>query len=444
MPRLARTILSSISVALLVPAVFAGQSEQISPIAGSNDSSGPLSIPALQDERDRLSLENQLRDEALRKELASQTAELQRIKVETDLARARADHAVAEKSAELQKARTEMEEINTRLALESAKLQGAMEKEMAELRAKRERAELESQVSLAEFTRKNNEFKSKEIEWNSRLAELRAKVNEHENELEAEAYVDAKAEYTKEPMQPNGDLLISDRRIGLNGPITAETADYICSRIDFFNNKDKEYPIFIVIDDSPGGSVMAGYKILKSMQSSAAPVYVVVKSYAASMAAAICTLSQKSYAYPNAIILHHQISNGIHGNLSAQRDGVKMLEQWWERLATPIAQKMGITLEQFTKQMYAHSSSGDWQEFADSAVKLKWVDAVVGRCRETALIKNPDRDPHGVYAIKASMQLSAPAAEKGSSGSRNSITLPRLNPADCYYLHNPDGFYRVE
>lgn len=444
MPRLARTTLRSLTVTLLLSATFAGQVEEVSPEAAEILEKAERTLNELQTERDRLSLENQVREEALRKELATKTDELQRIKAETDLARAKTDRMVAEKNSDLQQARSEMDELSTRLALESARLQATMEKNLAELRARRERAELESHVALAEFTRKSNEFKTQEIEWNSRLAALRAKVNEHENQLEAEAYVDTKPEYLKEPMLPNGDLLISDRRIGLNGPITAATADYICSRIDFYNNKNKEFPIFLVIDDSPGGSVMAGYKILKSMQSSTAPVYVVVKSYAASMAAAICTLAQKSYAYPNAIILHHQISNGMHGNLSAQREGVKMLEQWWERLATPIAEKMGITLQDFTKQMYAHSSTGDWQEFADRAVKLKWVDAIVGRCRETALIKNPDRDPHGVYAIKASMPAEAPTAEKSPGAGRGVVALPRLNPADCYYLYNPDGYYRIE
>jgi ATP-dependent Clp protease protease subunit len=171
---------------------------------------------------------------------------------------------------------------------------------------------------------------------------------------------------------------------------------------------------------------------LKTMQSSSAPVYVVVKSYAASMAAAICTLAQRSFAYPNAVILHHQISTGSRGNLAAQREGVKLLEEWWQRLAGPIATKMGITIEELSRKMYAHSSTGDWQEFADQAVKLKWVDAVVERCSETALLKSPDNIAGGTGEFATRATVSAPA------------TLPRLNPLDCYYLYNPDGFYQVK
>jgi ATP-dependent Clp protease protease subunit len=185
---------------------------------------------------------------------------------------------------------------------------------------------------------------------------------------------------------------------------------------------------------------MAGYKILKSMQSSTAPVYVVVKSFAASMAAAIATLAERSFAYPNAVILHHQISSGMIGNLTEQRESVKTLEQWWQRLAAPIAKKMGVSTDDFVKQMYAHTTSGDWKEFADEAVKLKWIDTVVGRCRETVWRKNPDSDS----ANAAQLARAEAAAQKIDAKGRAYMVLPRVNPVDCYYLHNPDGYYRME
>jgi ATP-dependent Clp protease protease subunit len=127
-----------------------------------------------------------------------------------------------------------------------------------------------------------------------------------------------------------------------------------------------------------------------------------------------------------------------------------MLEQWWDRLATPIAQKMGISLDEFSRQMYAHSASGDWQEFADNAVKLKWVDVVVGRCRETAQIKNPDREQRtaGAFATNPLGQGESatftPVAAKTDARAGRAVVLPRLNPLDCYYLYDPEGVYRTE
>jgi len=50
---------------------------------------------------------------------------------------------------------------------------------------------------------------------------------------------------------------------------------------------------------------------------------------------------------------------------------------------------MGTNLDGFVKQMYKHNSDGDWEEFADKAVALKWVDNVVHEIRETGVVKEP-------------------------------------------------------
>lgn len=390
--------------------------------------------------RDQLLIDNQLNDETLRKELAATNAELARIRTATELERVKVDGELVRKRNELEKTRVEMEEINARAALESARRHADLQTQLVELRTARERAEMEAELAVAQFTKQQSAFKSSELAWNVKLAELHAKFAQRQKEAEVDAFAEQRPVYLKDPLTAGGALVLSDRRIPLNGVITAETADEVGARIDYFNNKNKEWPIFIVIDDSPGGSVMAGYKILKSMQSSTAPVYVVVKSFAASMAAAITTLAERSFAYPNAIILHHQISNGMMGNLTVQREGVKTLEEWWQRLAAPIAAKMGITTAEFVKQMYAHTATGDWKEFADEAVKLKWVDYVIGSCHETAWIQDPNRSGWATIATRAEDDTIAGT----SSPAHAARTLPRLNPVDCYYLYNPDSYYRME
>jgi ATP-dependent Clp protease protease subunit len=184
---------------------------------------------------------------------------------------------------------------------------------------------------------------------------------------------------------------------------------------------------------------MAGYRILKAMEASDAPVHVVVKSFAASMAACITTLAKESYAYPNAVILHHQISSQLafaRLNLTQQREFFEESNRWWERLATPVAQKMGITTDEFIKQMYAKSTSGDWTEFADSAKQLKWVNHIVSGIEETSVIKDPD-------AKKAPTVPQAALAEQVDENGKPYVWLPRLNPKDVYFLYNPDSYYRL-
>ncbi len=428
------------NVALTVATIIA-----IMVTSGHSETPAPAAPPPAKEtveltrQRDRLQLENSLGDEKLRRELASTQAELARLKNESDLMKARAERELAARRIAIDAAKVEMEAINSRVALESARKQAESQAQLIDLRATKDRVELEAELATAEFTKRASTFKATELEWNAKTSELRAKLAQREKEEESNGYADQQPVYLKDPLTAGGELILSDRRIPLNGLITLATADDICARIDYFNNKNKEWPIFIVIDDSPGGSVMAGYKILKSMESSTAPVYVVVKSFAASMAAAIATLAPRSFAYPNAVILHHQISSGLIGNLTEQREGLKTLEQWWQRLAAPIATKMGITTEDFVKQMYAHTTSGDWKEFADEAVKLKWIDTVVGRCHETAWRKNPDTESSTATIAKAQA-----SAQKVDAKGKPYQVLPRLNPVDCYYLHNPDAYYRVE
>ncbi|HXT02073.1 MAG TPA: ATP-dependent Clp protease proteolytic subunit, partial [Elusimicrobiota bacterium] len=211
----------------------------------------------------------------------------------------------------------------------------------------------------------------------------------------------------------------------------------VTERIHYFNNQDDKLPIFLVIDRSPGGSVMEGYRIVKAMQASKAPVHVIVKSYAASMAAVITTLAPHSYVYPNAVILHHQILSFAFGNLTEQKEQLEVLKEWYKRLSEPVAKKAGMSLDQFTKEMYKHNSDGNWEEFGDEAVRLKWADHVVHEIRETGIVKQP-----GEAEKDAKPKLAFGLAEETDSHGARFVRLPRLQPFDAYWIDNSDGYYR--
>ncbi len=322
--------------------------------------------------------------------------EISKLSLERELISARMLHEkeqlAAEQSGrriEMERKKFEMEERTQRLAEAELSRKEATDSELSELKSEVARLKAEQEIAAARSDAKLLEVKLAEAEKKAELMHLSAEIAVREKEVEAGYYSDRKPQQLDNPLRGKR-LVISDRRIELNGPIGSQTAEHLATRINFFNNKDPEKPIFIVIDNSPGGSVMSGYKILRAMEGSEAPIWVVVKQYAASMAATIATLADHSAAYPNAIILHHQLSGGIAGNLTEQREGLKNIEEWWKRLAEPIAQKMGISTEQFIDRMYNEVSSGDWMEFADDAQQLKWIDHVVDEIHETALVKSPD------------------------------------------------------
>jgi ATP-dependent Clp protease protease subunit len=381
--------------------------------------------------------------QAQKDEVAKLTLEKDKLVVEMALAQAKLDKELSENKANVSKLQSQLAELKASQDLLDYQTKIAQEKEVAELKKTLERALLESNLAKAVSDKETMDLIHAQSASKREFTTLTTQMELELKQAESRTYATHDPVYLKEPLQGK-KLVISDRRIPLNGIITNATADQITDKINYFNNRDKEMPIFLIIDDSPGGSVMAGYKILKAMQGSDAPVYVVVKSFAASMAACIATLAQKSYAYPNAVILHHQISAFSGGNLTQQHEWVKEMEEWWKRLADPIAQKMGITRDDFIKQMYAHTSTGDWNEFGDNAVKLKWVDNIVDEIQETSTVRLVDATPAGnpmrsPIPSPGHESLKEERDEKG----RLSMTLPRLNPMDCYWIYNPDGFFRL-
>ena len=285
---------------------------------------------------------------------------------------------------------------------------------------------------IARMRLKTTKMRLKNSEYKADLDKLRTDIIRRKQKKLWDSYVNKKMHYTTHPFR-QGRLVISDRRVTLNGPIYYSMAEHIVRKIHFFNNKSKKYPIFLIIDSSPGGSVMAGYRIQRAMKASKAPIYVVVKSYAASMAAVIATSAKRSYAFPSAIILHHQVSSYNRGNITQQKEKLKIVKEWMKRIATPVARKMGISLKKFIVLMYKNNSNGNWREFGDRAVKLKWINRLVYEISEKSIT---------TIRKKRIIKRFRIFSEKIDGHGKKYIELPRLNYYDVHYLYNPDGYYK--
>ena len=386
---------------------------------------------------------------AAMKEADRMRTEKARIDAEVALAEAKRTEELAPLNAETAKLSAERA---LRLAKASAEA-AALEDERAKLERQ---AALEAARSTARLSERNNkireleaEAKQLQLEAANTIARLSNEIQRFQKEDEARKIASkAKPKYLKDPLV-DGVLYISDRRISFNGAVTEQLADYVCTRISFYNNQSSEFPIFIVVDNSPGGSVAAGYQIQKAMAASKAPVHVVVKGFAASMTAVICTLAERSYCYPNTILLHHQASNVVRGNMTVLKEQIDFTNQWFDRLATPVAKKMGISLQEFVKQMYANDSSGDWQAFGDKAKELKWVDNVIERIEETAILDllpvpvAPSSMPSPLPQPPTRTEISGVTSRVDDKG-RPYFELPALaNPFDAWWLYDPQGLYRA-
>jgi ATP-dependent Clp protease protease subunit len=373
---------------------------------------------ALEAEYEKLAAQDRLADEQIKAETAKSSAELQKLGLEDSLAAERNKAsllALAQQVEKLKLANDLKTEAERALALDDDKERRAIDMEMKRMDLSERRLKFEAMTMDARMAKLKSDL------------ELRDKKEDWKKEANTEPT------YLAEPFR-DGRLVISDRRISLDGPIWTGVADYVTERIHYYNNISSA-PVFIVIDRCPGGSVMEGYRIVKAMQASRAPVFVVVKSFAASMAAVITTMADKSYVYPNAIILHHQMSTMNWGNMTQLKEQLDLAREWERRLHVPVAKRMGISLEEFRKRMYEKNSNGDWEEFGDVAVGLKWASSVVNQIEETGFTKNPDVASN---VTKPASGLDERLDEKG----QRYVSLPRLEPFDFYFIYNPDRYYR--
>ncbi|NBV39197.1 MAG: hypothetical protein EBS00_06515 [Verrucomicrobia bacterium] len=357
------------------------------------------------------------------------TPETLKTEVEAELIRAKLDLASAQRHWQQMEHISEIQKLEAEEKLRKAKVEGALinqDLENAELSLKVAIANAQANVASAQLNQKREEFEAETklalaqaaitFEKIARIGEI-ADLQKKWNQIA----INKQISYPLDPVV-DGVLRISNRRISFNGVVNDELAKDVCERIAFYNALDSQAPIFIVIDRSPGGSVMSGYQILQAMEASRAPVYVVVKGYAASMAAIITTLANRSYVYPQTIVLHHQASTSLSGNNTQLAQQLKWTKVWCDRIFIKVADKVGLSLDEFVSRMYAATVTGDWKVLGDEAVKLKWVTHVVERMTEEG----------------ASTMPTPPAIENASLKVATSRQeLPPLNPFDVWWIYDP-------
>ncbi|MDP6490218.1 MAG: ATP-dependent Clp protease proteolytic subunit [Kiritimatiellia bacterium] len=409
-----------------------------------------VALSGLRAEKETLSMEMSLREERNKQAALEAREEIARIKLamekknvlqeqELQDMQARQKTLTAQNMLQAEENKAALAELATESAQISAELAHAQklhEKKVQELNTEIALLAIQNSKALQLQASRENEHKAEMTALQHELAEVQAAMTLRETRDAYRNTVDRDIDYPADPFR-DGVLTVSDRRIKLNDVIMEGTADYVTERIHYFNNQSTEAPIFIVIDRNPGGSVMEGYRIIKAMDASKAPIHVVIKSFAASMAATIATAAQHSYAYPNAILLHHQPSGIAWGNLTQQDEQMVIFKEWARRLHATIAEKMGLSMDEFYEMMYEKNSDGDWQEFADVAQELHWINHVVTEIREEGILKKPEGEaPMPIWWFTMKDQATPPDPKN------NYVLLPQPKPFDYYFMYNPNGYYR--
>lgn len=137
-----------------------------------------------------------------------------------------------------------------------------------------------------------------------------------------------------------------NRTVNLFGEVSEESVSDAIAGITKLNNEDPKKPIFLLIA-SPGGSVFAGEQLLSAMESVKAPVYTVCTSLCASMAAIIHQYGTQRLAYDRSILMFHDASGGLQGEVKKMHSMLTLIERKLERTDRYIAQRSGMSYEKF-------------------------------------------------------------------------------------------------
>ncbi|KAF8407447.1 hypothetical protein HHK36_006580 [Tetracentron sinense] len=108
--------------------------------------------------------------------------------------------------------------------------------------------------------------------------------------------------------------LLKERIVCINGAVSDEMASVVVAQLLFLESENPSKPINVYIN-SPGGVVTAGLAIYDTMQYIRSPVSTLCIGQAASMGSLLLTAGSKGErrALPNARVMIHQPSGGMHG-----------------------------------------------------------------------------------------------------------------------------------
>jgi len=161
-------------------------------------------------------------------------------------------------------------------------------------------------------------------------------------------------------------MLLQERIVFINGAIEEDMANDVIAQLFYLEQDDPSKDIYLYID-SPGGSVIAGWKIIDTMNLIKPRVGTLVTGLAASMGATILAAGEPGMrkALPNSSIMLHMVSAGNSGHVYDMEISMEKTKSFNERLMKQLAENVGMT----TKALKRIIHRDKWLD-ADEAIKF--------------------------------------------------------------------------
>lgn len=178
----------------------------------------------------------------------------------------------------------------------------------------------------------------------------------------------------KETTKPNNYINIdgkkTERVVGLIGEVSEFSANHV---IDTLKTLDKaeNAQIYLIID-SPGGSVIDGYRIINQMKNTKSPLTCVVDMQAYSMAAIMLTYCKAVFMNPYGSIMHHSASFQISGSTEQVVSRVNWIVKQLTEFDEEVAKNLNMTYAE-----YKAKTVKEWWLTAKEALEAKVVDRLL-------------------------------------------------------------------
>ena len=191
---------------------------------------------------------------------------------------------------------------------------------------------------------------------------------------------DEEAEEEKEKQREDGLplKLLKTRTIVIADVITKTMAHKVINQLLLLEQEDRSAEIKIFIN-SPGGDADAGFAIYDMVKFVVPSVKIICTGITASAAVIILLASTKKnrYSLPNARILIHQPSAGVHGSASDIQIEASEILKCREKINSLISKETGQTTEKVEKD----TKRNYWMS-AEEALKYGLISKVIHTRKE--------------------------------------------------------------
>jgi ATP-dependent Clp protease protease subunit len=190
--------------------------------------------------------------------------------------------------------------------------------------------------------------------------------------------------YTVESMKVNADSVIL-----FNVAVVEESVEAATSLI----RETSGNTVYLVLD-SPGGSVLAGARLLEYIKHSGKNVITVCDNLCASMAFQIFEAGSRRLMTEKAILMAHPASGGAQGTIENMFELIKMYKSYVDRMDADVAKRSGIEYSKF-KALVADNI---WAETPE-ALALGLADGVVHLDVKSSITSFGNKAPYNVMDI---------------------------------------------